>query len=52
MIIAFWDGEEDGCSARKYYVAHPLVPLAKTVAYVNFDIQGANLCPACATPRS
>ena len=25
---------------------NPLVPLAKTVAYVNFDIQGANLLPS------
>src|SRR5919112_1801885 len=29
-----------------YYADHPLVPLADTVGYVNFDIQGANLLPS------
>ena len=29
-----------------HYVAHPLMPLADTVAYVNLDIQGANLLPS------
>ena len=28
------------------------MPLADTVGYVNFDIQGANLLPACGAPRS
>ena len=27
-------------------MANPLVPLARTVAYVNFDIQGTNISPA------
>ena len=46
VVIALWDQEEDGLVGSRYYVEHPLVPLAKTVAYVNFDIQGANLLPS------
>ena len=34
------------CSAPVYYTQHPIIPLAKTVAYVNFDIQGSNLLPS------
>lgn len=48
MIIAFWDGEEDGLVGSRAYVADPLIPLAQTVVYVNFDIQGANLLPSLA----
>ncbi|MDH3687236.1 MAG: M28 family peptidase [Myxococcales bacterium] len=46
VILAFWDAEEDGLLGSFHYVANPLVPLADTVAYVNFDIQGANLLPS------
>jgi hypothetical protein len=46
VIFAFWDQEEDGLVGSRYYVDHPLVPLADTVGYVNFDIQGANLSPS------
>ena len=46
VVIALWDQEEDGLVGSRYYVEHPLVPLAQTVAYVNFDIQGANLLPS------
>ena len=46
VILALWDREEDGLLGSAYYVAHPLVPLADTTAYVNFDIQGANLLPS------
>ena len=45
-ILALWDREEDGLLGSAYYVNHPLVPLDKTVGYVNFDIQGANLLPS------
>ncbi|MEP6623082.1 MAG: M28 family peptidase [Acidimicrobiia bacterium] len=45
VIIALWDREEDGLLGSAYYVQHPLVPIAQTIAYVNFDIQGANLLP-------
>lgn len=46
VVFAFWDAEEDGLLGSAYYLRHPLVPLAKTVAYVNYDIQGANLLPS------
>jgi hypothetical protein len=46
IIVAFWDREEDGLVGSRYYTQHPLVPLADTVAYVNLDIQGANLRPS------
>jgi peptidase M28-like protein len=46
VILAFWDEEEDGLVGSRYYADHPLVPLADTVGYVNFDIQGANLLPS------
>ncbi|MBN1528058.1 MAG: M20/M25/M40 family metallo-hydrolase [Thermoleophilaceae bacterium] len=45
VIIAFWDREEDGLVGSLAYTQNPLVPLADTVGYVNFDIQGANLLP-------
>lgn len=45
IVLAFWDREEDGLLGSQYYVQHPLVPLADTVAYLNYDIQGANLLP-------
>ena len=46
VILALWDAEEDGLVGSLYYVNNPLVPLAQTVAYVNFDIQGSNLLPS------
>jgi Peptidase family M28 len=46
VVLALWDREEDGLLGSNYYVQHPIVPLAKTVAYVNFDIQGSNLLPS------
>jgi hypothetical protein len=46
VVLALWDQEEDGLVGSRYYTEHPLVPLASTVAYVNFDIQGANLLPS------
>jgi hypothetical protein len=46
VVLALWDAEEDGLLGSLYYVLHPLVPLDKTVAYVNLDIQGANLLPS------
>jgi hypothetical protein len=46
VVLAFWDAEEDNLLGSLYYVNHPLVPLASTTAYVNFDIQGANLLPS------
>ena len=46
VIIALWDREEDGLLGSAYYAQHPLVPNANLAAYVNFDIQGANLLPS------
>lgn len=46
VILALWDREEDGLLGSEFYVDNPLVPLASTIAYVNFDIQGANLLPS------
>ena len=46
VVLAFWDREEDGLLGSNYYVNHPLLPLAHTIAYVNYDIQGANLLPS------
>jgi len=46
VVVALWDAEENGLAGSLYYVQHPLVPLEKTVAYLNFDVQGANLLPS------
>jgi len=46
VILAFWDREEDGLLGSNYYVNNPLVPIAQTIGYVNFDIQGSNLLPS------
>ena len=46
VIFAFWDREEDGLLGSAAYAADPPVPLDDVVAYVNFDIQGANLRPS------
>jgi hypothetical protein len=49
VILALWDAEEDGLTGSLYYVNNPLVPLAKTTAYVNLDILGSDLLPHLAT---
>jgi hypothetical protein len=49
VILAIWDREEDALLGSRHYVANPLRPLARTVAYVNFDIVGANLLPSLRT---
>jgi hypothetical protein len=49
VVLALWDSEEDGLLGSLYYVNNPLVPLAQTVAYVNFDIQGSDLLPSLST---
>jgi hypothetical protein len=49
VIVALWDREEDGLLGSNHYVQHPLVPNDQVVAYLNFDIQGANLLPSLRT---
>jgi transglutaminase-like putative cysteine protease len=49
VILALWDREEDGLRGARAWVADPLVPLSQTVAYVNYDIQGANILPSLRT---
>ena len=39
VVIALWDAEEDGLLGSADYLANPVVPIAQTVAYVNFDMQ-------------
>ncbi|HEY8516305.1 MAG TPA: M20/M25/M40 family metallo-hydrolase [Candidatus Binatia bacterium] len=46
VVLALWDAEEEGMLGSRAYVERPLVPLADTVAYVNFDIVGAVLLPS------
>ncbi|MCP5071406.1 MAG: M28 family peptidase [bacterium] len=46
VILALWDGEEDGLAGAAAFVLKGTIPLGRIVAYVNFDIQGANLLPS------
>lgn len=48
VAIVLWDAEEDGLLGSVAYVGDPAIPLDRTVAYVNLDIQGANLAPTLA----
>jgi Zn-dependent M28 family amino/carboxypeptidase len=48
VLIAIFDSEEDGLLGSAAYVKDPFIPLAKTVANVNFDVQGSDLSPALA----
>jgi hypothetical protein len=48
IVVALWDAEEDGLLGSLAYVMDPAIPLERTVAYVNLDIQGANLSPGLA----
>ena len=40
IIFALWSGEELGLIGSTYFVNHPVVPLEKVAAYVNFDMVG------------
>ena len=51
VVIAFWDDEEPQVGGSfllgsRFYTQNPLIPLGDTVAYVNLDIQAANLRPS------
>lgn len=38
LVFALWTGEERGLLGSQYYAAHPVWPLAKTVADMTMDI--------------
>lgn len=38
VVFCLWTGEEEGLLGSRYYVEHPLFPLADTVAYINLDM--------------
>ena len=40
VIFALWSGEELGLIGSTHFVNHPIVPLEKVAAYVNFDMVG------------
>jgi len=40
LIFALWSGEEIGLIGSSFFVEHPVVPLSKIAAYVNFDMVG------------
>ncbi|MCM3902544.1 MAG: M20/M25/M40 family metallo-hydrolase [Pyrinomonadaceae bacterium] len=40
IIFAAFSGEEEGLLGSNYYVNHPVIPLANTVAMINMDMIG------------
>jgi aminopeptidase YwaD len=40
IVFAAFSGEEEGLLGSNYYVNHPVVPLASTVAMINMDMIG------------
>src|SRR4029453_1442177 len=40
MVFIAFSGEEEGLIGSNYYVNHPVVPLANTVAMINLDMIG------------
>ncbi len=40
VVFALWAAEEMGLLGSRYYADHPLVPLEKTIAYLNMDMVG------------
>ena len=40
IIFALWSGEELGLIGSTHFVNHPIVPLEKVAAYLNFDMVG------------
>lgn len=45
VLFIFFCGEEKGLRGSRYYAAHPLVPLAKTVAQLNLEQMGRTDAP-------
>jgi hypothetical protein len=42
ILFILFSGEEKGLVGSVYYVSHPIFPLKKTVAMLNFDMVGRN----------
>jgi membrane dipeptidase len=40
IVFASWAGEELGLVGSRYYTEHPVIPLGKTVLYMNLDMVG------------
>lgn len=40
VLFALWAGEEQGLLGARHYTENPLIPLDKTVAYINIDMVG------------
>src|SRR5215475_7858497 len=40
IVFVTFSGEEEGLIGSNYYVNHPVVPLANTVAMINMDMIG------------
>ena len=40
IIFGSWAGEELGLQGSRYYTEHPVIPLDKTVLYMNIDMVG------------
>ncbi|MCX6561491.1 MAG: M20/M25/M40 family metallo-hydrolase [Candidatus Aminicenantes bacterium] len=40
LLFAAWAGEENGTVGSRFYVEHPVIPLAETVCYLNMDMVG------------
>ena len=51
LVLVNFAGEELGLLGSNYYVAHPAVPLAQTIAMINLDMIGRvsknRLCSIC-----
>jgi hypothetical protein len=41
ILFAEWNGEEMGIAGSNWYVAHPTLPIARTIAAYNFDMVGS-----------
>lgn len=46
VVFAWVNGEEKGLLGSGYYVMHPVKPMDKTIADINFDMIGRTIAPA------
>jgi hypothetical protein len=40
VLFAFWTGEEIGLAGSGWFAEHPVIPLDKVIAFLNFDMVG------------